>query len=64
MWQEKSTRRTHDYQQAEHRGTLNLVLVMASHYSGPLLIHGVRSSCRTAATPLDTATDFPDLFTP
>jgi len=64
MWQEKPTRRTHDYQQAEHRGTLNLVLVMASHYSGPLPIHGVRSSCRTGATSLDAPTDFPNLFTP
>jgi len=63
LWQEESTRQTHDYQQAEHREILNLVLMMASHYSELPLIHGVRSSCRTA-TPLDTATDLPNLFTP
>jgi hypothetical protein len=42
----ESTRQTHGYQQAEPReipnlGILNLVLMMASHYSGPLHIQGV-----------------------
>ena len=64
MWQEKPTRQTYDYQQAEHRRTLNLVLMMASHYSEPLLIHGVRSSWITAATSFDIPTEFRDLSMP
>jgi hypothetical protein len=42
----ESTRQTHGYQQVEpwkipNLGILNLVLMMASHYSGPLYIQGV-----------------------